>query len=82
MTALFLSFNAGMLMWFLWERGRFDACHPAGCPSPLKLAFIVTSWAFGTLFLGMLWFAVERRLGLRDLARSALRPRGTDSEQG
>jgi hypothetical protein len=67
MTAVFLSFNAGMLWWFLHERHRFDSCVPAHCPSALRLAFILTSWMFGTLFLSLLWLMVERRLGLRSL---------------
>jgi hypothetical protein len=78
MTAVFLLFNAGMLWWFLAERGRFARCSPEHCPSALKLAFVVTSWAFGALFISMLWLAVERRLGLRDLARSV--PRRADQD--
>jgi len=74
MTGLFLAFNGGMLWWFLAERHRFDACAPAACPSPLWLAFIITSWTFGTLFLGLLWLTVERRLGLRELRDGPPRP--------
>jgi hypothetical protein len=71
MTGVFLAFNAGMLWWFLGERHRFDRCLPPHCPSPLKLASIVTAWMFGTLFLSLLWLMVERRLGLRSLERAA-----------
>ena len=84
MTAVFLLFNGAMLWWFVAERGRIIACSARHCPSALRLAFIVTSWAFGALFVSMVWLTVERRLGLRDLARSA-RGRaesGIDSEQG
>jgi hypothetical protein len=69
MTVLFLAFNSGMLWWFLHERHRFDRCIPASCPSALRLAFILTSWMFGTLFVSLLWLMVERRLGLRHLER-------------
>ena len=69
MTAVFLAFNGGMLWWFMAERHRFDRCAPPHCPSALRLAFIVTSWTFGTLFLSLLWLMVERRLGLRSLER-------------
>jgi hypothetical protein len=75
MTGAFLFFNGAMLWWFLDERHRFDRCLPATCPSPLKLAFIVTSWALGTVFLSLLWLMVERRLGLRSLERL---PGGTE----
>ena len=69
MTAVFVAFNAVMVWWFLHERHRFDRCLPATCPSALRLAFIVTAWTFGTLFLSLLWLMVERRLGLRSLER-------------
>jgi hypothetical protein len=75
MTAVFLAFNGGMLWWFMSERHRFDHCMPPHCPSTLRLAFIVTSWLFGTLFLSLLWLTVERRLGVRSLERMAGRTR-------
>jgi len=75
MTVTFVAFNVAMLWWFLHERHRFDACIPAGCPSALRLAFVVTSWMFGTLFLSLLWLTVEKRLGLRELSKLAQAPR-------
>jgi hypothetical protein len=69
MTATFSAFNAGMLWWFVAVRGTFDRCVPRDCPSPIGLAFIVTTWTFGVLILGLVWLSVERRLGLRELQR-------------
>jgi uncharacterized membrane protein len=78
MTAAFLLFNGAMLWWFVEERRHLTACSARHCPSPVRLAFIVTSWAFGALFVSMLWLAVERRLGLRDLIR--FKPRTSERD--
>lgn len=67
MAVVFLAFNGGMLWWFEAVRATFDHCSRAECPSPIGLAFIMTTWALGTIILGMVWFSVERRLGLREL---------------
>jgi hypothetical protein len=78
MTAVFVLFNGAMLWWFVVERRHLTACTSGHCPSALRLALIVTSWAFGALFVSLLWLAVERRLGLRDLVGSEPGPSGRD----
>jgi hypothetical protein len=75
MTAAFLGFNGLMLWWFVVERAHVRACSDRPCDAAVRLAFIVTSWSLGALLLSVLWLSVERRLGLRDVAR-VLRPSG------
>jgi len=67
MAVVFLAFNGGMLWWFEAVRATFDRCARPECPSPIGLAFVMTTWALGTLVLGLVWFSVEHRLGLREL---------------
>ena len=70
MTAVFLLFNAGMLVWFLVDRRRGPA---------MVLAVVLTLWVFGALALSVIWLVVERRLGWRELAESL--PAREESEQ-